>query len=30
MPPFALLSVPVVLGTLGGVMMIVGSIGLLY
>lgn len=30
MPPFALLSIPVVLGTLGGVGMIVGSIGLLY
>jgi citrate/tricarballylate utilization protein len=30
MPPFALLSLPVILGTLGGVGMIVGSIGLLY
>jgi citrate/tricarballylate utilization protein len=29
MPPFALLSLPVLLGTLGGVAMIVGSIGLL-
>jgi citrate/tricarballylate utilization protein len=30
MPPFALLSLPVILGTLGGIAMIVGSIGLLY
>jgi citrate/tricarballylate utilization protein len=30
MPPFALLSLPVILGTLGGIAMIAGSIGLLY